>query len=118
MFSLNESNRFYLYTRPVDLRKGFNMLCGVIRSQSQLNPIDGSVYIFINGQRNTLKLLHWERGGQVIYHKRLEQGRISQVVFSHEEQFHILRWDELVLLIEGINPKSKRRSRYNIMQVY
>ena len=46
MFSLNESNRFYLYTRPVDLRKGFNMLCGVIRSQSQLNPIDGSVYIF------------------------------------------------------------------------
>ena len=26
MFSLNESNRFYLYTRPTDLRKGFNML--------------------------------------------------------------------------------------------
>ena len=33
MFSLNEINRFYLHTRPMDLRKGFNMLCGVIRSQ-------------------------------------------------------------------------------------
>ena len=113
MFSLNENNRFYLYTQCADLRKGFNMLMGIIRATSNLNPIDGSVYLFVNRQRTTLKLFHWERGGIVIYHKRLECGRISNMIFKSEESFRILRWDEMVLLIEGINPNAKRRKRYN-----
>ena len=28
-----------------------------------------------------MKLLHWERGGYVIYYKRMEVGRISRKVF-------------------------------------
>lgn len=113
MFSLNENNRFYLYTGKTDLRKGFNTLSGMVRNHSSLNPLDGSVYIFINGTRTTLKLLHWERGGFVVYHKRLESGRISKVIFRTNALFRPLRWDELVLLLEGVNPNSKRRKRYN-----
>jgi len=113
MFSLNENKLFYLYTQCTDLRKGFNMLMGMIRAGSNLNPIDGSVYLFVNRQRTTMKLFHWERGGIVIYHKRLESGRISNVIFKSGETFRTLRWDELVLLIEGINPNTKRRKRYN-----
>jgi hypothetical protein len=112
MFSLTETNRYYLCTRGVDLRKGFNRLSGVVNSNSSHRPPDGSVYIFINRSRTTLKLLHWERGGFVIYHKRLEEGRISASVFKHEEVFRLLRWDELVLLVEGINPNTRRRKRY------
>ena len=112
MFSLNENNHYYLHTQATDLRKGFNTLMGVITSTSSLRPLDGSVYLFVNKQRSTLKLLHWERGGFVIYHKRLEMGRISNVIFKSEEPFRSLRWDELVLLVEGINPNTKRRKRY------
>jgi len=72
MFSLNENNHYYFHTQATDLRKGFNTLMGVITSTSSLRPLDGSVYLFVNKQRSTLKLLHWERGGFVIYHKRLE----------------------------------------------
>ena len=104
MFSLNENNRFYLYTPSTDLRKGFNMLMGMIHANSDLNPIDGSIYIFVNRNRSTLKLLHWERGGFVIYHKRMESGCLSKSLFKGEEVFRIIRWDELVLLIEGVNP--------------
>ena len=32
-----------------------------------------------------MKLLHWERGGFVIYHKYFEQGRISHKLFKKEE---------------------------------
>lgn len=112
MFSLNENNRYYLYTCGTDMRKGFNTLTGVIKSSSELRPLDGSVYIFVNKPRTTLKLLHWERGGFVIYHKRLESGCVSNVIFKNEETFRSIRWDELVLLIEGINPNTKRRKRY------
>jgi len=112
MFSLNENNHYHLYTRGTDMRKGFNTLMGVIKSSSALRPLDGSVYVFVNKARTTLKLLHWERGGFVIYHKRLERGRISHTIFKSEETFRVIRWDELVLLIEGINPNTKRRKRY------
>lgn len=113
MFSLNESNSFFLCICGVDLRKGFGGLEGLVRGDCR-NPLDGDVFIFINKSRTTLKLLHWERGGYVIYHKRLEAGRISHKVFTKGATgFRRLRWDELVLLLEGIAPGVRRRKRYN-----
>ena len=114
MFSLNESNRFLVCICGVDLRKGVNGLCGIIRYRS-LMPTNGDVYVFFNKKRTTMKLLHWERGGFVIYYKRMESGRVSHKIFSTGEVgFHTIRWDEIVLYIEGISPKIKRRKRYNL----
>ena len=114
MFSLNESNRFVLCMQGVDLRKGIDGLCGCIRQLSLL-PTSGDVYVFVNKNRNTMKLVHWERGGFVIYHKRLESGRLTHKIFQGKgARFGILRWDELLLLIEGISPKTRRRKRYNL----
>ena len=88
MFSINENNSLFLYSTYVDLRKGFNTLSGIVtNSGTNLRPSDGKVYLFVNRSRTTLKLLHWERGGFVIYHKRLEQGRMSKLMFKEEIQF-------------------------------
>ena len=117
MFSLNESNRFVLSLTSVNMRNGINGLCGLIL-YTGLIPTNGDVYIFINRNRTILKLLHWERGGYVVYHKRLEEGRISHKVFLKEGVgFKSLRWDELVLLLEGINPNTRRRKRYNSREI-
>lgn len=114
MFSLNEGNRFIVCLHGIDLRKGVDGLCGIVR-QLSLSPTNGDVYVFINRNRTVIKLLHWERGGYVIYYKRLESGRISHKVFAEQELvFGVYRWDELVLLIEGISIKTKRRKRYNL----
>ncbi len=114
MFSLSESNRYVVCMIGVDLRKGVDGLCGLIRYLC-LIPTNGDVYVFLNKRRTTMKLLHWERGGYVIYYKRLEQGRVSHRIFLKEGVgFRTLRWDELVLLIEGISPTIKRRKRYNL----
>ena len=114
MFSLNEGNRYVVCLNGVDLRKGLDGLCGLIRYLT-LSPTNEDVYVFLNKSRTTMKLLHWERGGFVIYYKRLESGRISHKIFIKEGHgFRSFRWDELVLLIEGISPKIKRRKRYNL----
>ena len=104
-----------MFTRAVDLRKGVDSLSILVRSNS-LCPTDGSVYVFLNRSRTRMKLLHWERGGYVIFYKRMEQGRISPTVLhdTGKALFMHYRWDEMVLLVEGISRSVKRCKRYNI----
>lgn len=47
MFSLNETNRFYVYTHGIDMRKGVESLCGIVRNNC-MNPLSGSVFLFAN----------------------------------------------------------------------
>ena len=88
------------------MRKGFDTLCGVVRSQMGRDPLSGEVFIFVNGSRNTIKLLHWESGGLVIYHKRLESGRFERPVFDREQNAFQMKWSELVMMIQGLSMKN------------
>lgn len=81
------------------MRKGFDGLCGLVTNQLSRSPMDGGVYIFINKQRNQIKLLCWEPGGLVLYHKRLERGRFS--VPDLTQSSGALKWPYLVLIVEG-----------------
>ena len=103
MFALNATDSYYLCPGSCDLRKGFDALCGVVISQMGRNPLSGEVFLFLNRSRTSIKLLHWERGGLVLYHKRLERGRFTLPTFDVKTQSYSLRWTDLVLLVEGIS---------------
>lgn len=75
--------------------------------------LSGEVFIFLNRVRSTVKLLHWEHGGLVIYHKRLEQGRFSPPMYDGKTGSVELKWVDLVMMIEGIKvEKTHRQERY------
>lgn len=103
MFSLTASHSYYLCPGSCDLRKGFDALCGVVISQMGHQPLSGEVFIFLNRSLTSIKLLHWERGGLVVYHKRLECGRFTLPRFDPNTQSYSLRWTDLMLMIEGIS---------------
>ena len=113
MFNLNESNQFFFSNSPTDMRVGVNSMCGKVR-QSGRNPADGMVYVFVGKSRKVMKRQHWERGGYVMYYKRLETGRLSPRLFPSGLHigFREIRWDELVLFMEGIFPGTRRRKRF------
>ena len=114
MFNLNENNRIVMSQSPTDMRMGVNGMCGHVRSVG-LDPTNGDVYVFVGNTRKVMKLLHWERGGYVMYYKRLEQGRFHPRIFMKNGiGFRSMRWDELVLLMEGISPSVARRKRYGL----
>ena len=114
MFCLNENNIYHLYSQGIDMRKGVESLCGVVRA-NHFNPTNHDVYVFTNKTRTLIKMLHWERGGFVVYYKRLELGRLTPSIFRKEQNIFVdIRWDELVLLMEGIKLNSRRRKRYNL----
>lgn len=115
MFSLNDSMRYWLYSEPVDMRKSFHTLSGVVRDRMYRNPLDGDVYVFINRQRNRIKLLHWEPGGLVLYSKMLERGTFGSP--GHLQQDGSLAWRDLVMIVEGIiMEKTTRRTRLDVLR--
>ena len=114
MFNLNENNRIVMSQNASDMRAGVDRLCGLVRGVG-LEPTNGDVYVFVGRSRKVMKLLHWERGGFVLYYKRLETGRFHPGIFLRQGVgFRSMRWDELVLLMEGISPRVARRRRYQV----
>lgn len=54
MFCLNENNIYHLYSQGIDMRKGVEGLCGIIRTY-QYSPINQEVYVFANKSRTLVK---------------------------------------------------------------
>jgi transposase len=109
VFGLTQSHRYYLYQGVADMRKGFNGLSGIVMDQMGSNPLDGSVYIFINRRRNRMKILLWESTGFLLYYKRLERGTFELPASTETG----INWETLMLILSGISLKRiVKRKRY------
>jgi hypothetical protein len=111
MFNLNASIRYYLYPYPADLRKGFYTLSGIVKNLMGFDVCGGYAFIFLNRRLDSMKILHMETGGLVIYHMKLEAGRfrlplIDKGSITHS---HTTTWPELVLMVQGISLSECRR---------
>ena len=108
MFGLGENLDYYFCVGDVSMRKGIDALCGVIRHQMGRDPLSGEVYIFMSHDKTRVKLLQWQRGGFVLYYKRLENGRFELPFFNSKTQTYGLSWHLLFMIIEGISIKKAR----------
>ena len=113
MLSLN-SYRFYLYVNPCDMRKGIDGLSGLVRNRMNLDPLNGSVYIFFNKPRNLVKLLMWDTTGFAIYYKRLSRGSFGKFPIQADMISCNVKRDELLCILEGIELKSVRKRKHYI----
>ncbi|MFR9002449.1 MAG: IS66 family insertion sequence element accessory protein TnpB [Parabacteroides merdae] len=109
MFCLNDTMRYFLCPGKTDMRKGMNSLCGVIHDKMGYDVRLGDVFIFINRQRTTMKLLHAEDGGLVLYIKRLEEGTFRLPEYDQQSKSYPMEWRDLVMMVEGINNGSAKR---------
>jgi|HubBroStandDraft_6_1064221.scaffolds.fasta_scaffold129941_2 transposase len=116
MISFSSSQRFFLYRGATDMRRSFAGLGGIVVNELQKPLTTGDVFIFINKPRNSIKLLVWDRNGFVIYYKRLEEGTFE--IPEGDEKSMTIKWEELVMMLEGIALKSvKRRKRYSCQPI-
>jgi transposase len=113
MLSFSSRQKYYLYTQPTDMRKQFDGLSGLVRQHFKQEVMSGDVFIFINRQRNRIKLLMWDVTGYALYYKRLESGTFELPGVAAGENSVELGWPDLVFMLEGIELRSiKRRKRY------
>ena len=114
MLSIQSYRHYFLYRHATDMRKGFNGLSGLVRTELQGDPLNGSAYIFINRRRDRLKILAWESGGFVLYYKLLEKGTFELPAFSKNAQSCELTLQQLTHIIQGVQLQSIRhRKRFD-----
>lgn len=104
MFNLNDSNRFFLYPYPTDMRKSFYSLSGIVTNLMGMNVQDGDAYIFINKSLTGLKILHAEYGGLVIYNMKLERGafKLPDIDTDDPATSKGIKWADLMMIVQGI----------------
>lgn len=114
VLGFHSHQRFYVCLVPVDMRKGIDGLCGVVRHILEDNPQSGYVFIFFNKDRDKVKLLAWDADGYVLYHKRLERGSFEVLPGKESKAKVSMRYDQLVMLISGISIRhAVQRKRYS-----
>ena len=67
--------RIWAFPAPVDLRKGFNGLSGLVANFLVREVMGGDLFLFVNKRRKAAKLLYWDGNGLCILHKRLASGK-------------------------------------------
>jgi len=114
MLSLAPKTRIYAYTQPVDMRKGFNGLCGIVRGQLKADPTDGSLFLFLNRRRDRIKILHFDDGGFWLYYRLLEAGTFEKLTSNNDSATLQMDAAELTMLLSGVSLEAagKRRKRF------
>ena len=113
MLAINPQVKIYLHTDPIDMRKSFDGLFGIIKSDLHLDVRDGGVFMFLNLRRNRIKLMYWDRDGIAIWMKRLEYNCFQRPLRSSDGRHIIIEPTELQSILAGIDLASiKMRKRY------
>lgn len=92
--------RVFAYPEPVDLRKGYDGLFGLVKSGLGRDPLSGDLFLFSGKRRTGCKVLLWDGTGLCIFQKRLEHGRFASL-FRDDGKSVQLTASELALFIEG-----------------
>ncbi len=110
MTPFGPAQRYFLYRGAADMRKSFDGLSGLVRSELGRDPTSGDVFVFLNRRRTHVKLLVWERSGFALYYKRLEEGTFE---VPDSPSGGAVSWPQLMLMLEGVSLSSARyRKRY------
>ena len=113
MIQIDRASRILFAAAPVDFRKSFDGLCGVVRNDLGRNPIDGTIYVFYNRKRDRVKMLIWDGDGFWLHYKLLEQGTFEMPALENGQNGIELTRRDVELLLNGIELSSVRlRKRY------
>jgi transposase len=84
---------------PVDFRKTYDGLCGVVRDALGEDPLSPALFVFRNRRADQVRILWWDRNGFALWMKRLERSTFRFPVGEGSKR--TISSTELAELIEG-----------------
>jgi transposase len=114
MLTIPTNTRISFCTSPVDMRKSFNGLIGIVRNELNADPLAGHLFVFLNRNNTLMKILYYDGDGYAIWFKRLESGTFRFPVQQAGVPSIEITRSGLSMILEGIDlsqlPKRKRFS--------
>lgn len=104
MLSFTGGLRVWVCVDPVDMRKGFDGLSGLVNERLKESLRGGGIFAFTNKRRTRLKLLYFDGTGLWMMIKRLERGTFFWPKPAEGGQGRMLLTPEaFALLTDGID---------------
>ena len=111
MMMVPQSVKIYLATAPADMRKAHDGLAALVRQQLGRNVYSGHLFVFVNRRADRVKILAFDRGGFVLWYKRLEEGRFRVPSVGAGERSVKLDAGQLSMLLDGVDFSRVRRQK-------
>jgi transposase len=111
VLTLPPSVRIYLAIGQVDMRRGHDGLAAIVQGQWKFDLYGGHLFVFLGRKADRCKILFWDRGGFVLYYKRLERGRFRLPRVAADATSVALDATELAMLLDGIDVVTVKRPR-------
>jgi len=109
VIGLPDSVRILLFSEPTDMRRGFNGLTGMVLAAGH-DVYSGHLFVFVSRTRNRVKILTFQKGGFVLWYKRLERGRF-RLVPTDQSQVTIDA-TQLAMLVDGFDWSRVKRPKH------
>lgn len=106
----NDDYRYYLYAGHASMRKSFDGLCGIIRSELGHEVNERDVFIFLNKNRTHVKLLLHETDGFTMLYRRLDKGRFTLPGAPASDGSILLSATDLYSLLNGLQLHRYRKT--------
>ena len=109
MLTLAPHAKVFVATTPVDLRNGHDGLTALVQTVLALDPYAGHLFVFVGRRGDRIKILFWDRGGFVVYYKRLARGRFRLPRVAAGADRVVLDATELAMLLGGFELSKAHR---------
>lgn len=111
MIGLPPSVQLSACTTPIDMRKSFDGLAGIVEAHMGQDAMSGHVFCFFSKQARQIRLLWWDRDGWMLLSKRLEKGRFRPPWFGQGQPPTVWQMDgaDLALVLAGIDARGAKR---------
>ncbi len=111
MIALPPQIRIFLYRHATDMRKSFHGLVALTESAIKQDPLSGSLFVFVNGRRDRIKILYWGETGFCIWYQQLQRGTYQLPIPESLEDGDTLEVtrSQLSLILDGIDLSSARQ---------
>jgi transposase len=111
VLTLPRSVRIFISSGPTDMRRSIDGLMSVVKEEIEGDVYSGHLFVFVSRRADRVKILAWDKGGFVLYYKRLERGVFRLPHLDPNAMAVEIDATQLSMLLDGIDYSRVRRPK-------
>jgi transposase len=93
------------------MRRSIDGLMAIVKAELDGDAYSGHLFVFVSRRADRVKILTWDKGGFVLYYKRLERGVFRLPHMDPSAMTVEIDATQLSMLLDGIDYSRVRRPK-------